>query len=93
MSREGKLKTMTGTPMYMSPEVITGKIPGQQGYYRALAGMSERSSRSFDDAVALLPASSRKDLRSPEMRRLMAVPRGSFESRLRKFVQAAAQRA
>ncbi|KAI9775986.1 MAG: Suppressor of Sensor Kinase (SLN1) [Geoglossum umbratile] len=31
MSRGGKLKTMTGTPMYMSPEVITGKIPGQQG--------------------------------------------------------------
>jgi hypothetical protein len=69
------------------------KIPGQQGYYRALAGMMERSSRAFEDAVAVLPASSRKDLRSPEMRRLMAVPRGSFESRLRKFVQAAAQRA
>jgi hypothetical protein len=62
------------------------KIPGQQGYYRALAGMAERSSRAFEDAVALLPAASRKDLRSPETRRLMAVPRGSFESRLRKFV-------
>ena len=62
------------------------KIPGQQGYYRALAGMSEQSIRAFDDAVALLPAASRKDLRSPETRRLMAVPRGSFESRMRKFV-------
>jgi len=65
------------------------KIPGQQGYFRALAGMSERSSRAFEDAVALLPAASRKDLRSPEVRKLMAVPRGSFESRLSKFVGAA----
>lgn len=64
------------------------KIPGQQGYYRALAGMAEGSSRAFEDAVALLPSSSRKDLRSPETRRLMAVPQSSFESRLRKFVQA-----
>ena len=63
------------------------KIPGQQGYFRALAGMAEQSIRAFDDAVALLPAASRKDLRSPETRRLMAVPRGSFESRMGKFVQ------
>ena len=67
------------------------KIPGQQGYYRALAGMAEQSIRAFDDAVALLPAASRKDLKSPEMRRLMAVPRGSFESRMSKFVQASAR--
>jgi hypothetical protein len=66
------------------------KIPGQQGYFRALAGMSGQSTRAFEDAVALLPSASRKDLRSPETRRLMAVPRGSFESRLRKFVHAAA---
>ena len=62
------------------------KLPGQQGYYRALAGMAERSARAFEDAVALLPAASRKDLRSPETRRLMAVPRGSFESRMGKCV-------
>lgn len=62
------------------------KLAGQQGYYRALAGMAEQSIRAFDDAVALLPAASRKDLRSPETRRLMAVPRGSFESRMSKFV-------
>ena len=62
------------------------KIPGQQGYYRALAGMAEQSIRAFDDAVALLPSASRKDLRCAETRRLMAVPRGSFESRMRKFV-------
>ena len=64
------------------------KLPGQQGYYRALAGMVERSTRAFDDAVALLPSSSRKDLRLPETRQLMAVPRSSFESRMSKFVQA-----
>ena len=63
------------------------KLPGQQGYYRALAGMAEQSIRAFDDAVAMLPSSSRKDLRSPETRRLMAVPRGSFESRMGKFVR------
>jgi hypothetical protein len=65
------------------------KIPGQQGYYRALAGFAERAPRAFEDAAALLPSSSRKDLRSPEVRRLMAVPRASFESRLRKVVQGA----
>ena len=64
------------------------KIPGQQGYFRALAGMNEQSSRAFEDAVALMPAASRKDLRSTDTRRFMAVPRGSFESRLRKFVSA-----
>jgi hypothetical protein len=54
--------------------------------------MAERSSRAFEAAVALLPSSSRKDLQSPETRRLMAIPQSSFESRLRKFVQAAARR-
>ena len=65
------------------------KIPGQQGYYRALAGFADKSSRAFEDAVDQLPTSSKKDLRSPETRRLMAVPKASFESRLRKVVQAA----
>ena len=68
------------------------KIPGQQGYFRALAGMAEQSIRAFDDAVALLPSASRKDLRSPETRQLMAVLRGSFESRMSKFVQAIGKR-
>lgn len=62
------------------------KLPGQQGYYRALAGMAEQSISVFDEAVALLPSASRKDLRSAETRRLMAVPRSSFESRMSKFV-------
>jgi hypothetical protein len=62
------------------------KIPGQQGYFRALAGMNEHSNRAFEDAVALLPTASRKDLHSPETRKLMAVPRSSFESRLSKAV-------
>ena len=65
------------------------KIPGQQGYYRALAGFADRSLKAFEEAANLMPSSSRKDLRSPEMRRLMAVPRASFESRLKKVVQAA----
>ena len=31
MTRQGKLKTMTGTPMYMSPELIKGQTEGRQG--------------------------------------------------------------
>ncbi|KAI9844423.1 MAG: Suppressor of Sensor Kinase (SLN1) [Sclerophora amabilis] len=30
-TRDGKLKSMTGTPMYMSPEVIKGHIDGRHG--------------------------------------------------------------
>ena len=67
------------------------KLPGQQGYYRALAGMAEQSTRAFEDAVALLPTATRRDLRSPETRQLMAVPRGSFESRMGKLVHSAAR--
>ncbi|KAI9674701.1 MAG: Suppressor of Sensor Kinase (SLN1) [Caeruleum heppii] len=31
VSRQGKVKSMTGTPMYMSPEVIKGQNEGRQG--------------------------------------------------------------
>lgn len=63
------------------------KVPGQQGYYRALAGFQERAPQVFEAAAAKMPAASRKELRQPEMRQLLAVPRASFEARARKVVQ------
>jgi hypothetical protein len=65
------------------------KIPGQAGYHRALAGFAGAGSREFEAAVALAPASTRKDLREPEMRKQLAVPRASFESARRKQVESA----
>ena len=63
------------------------KIPGQLGYYRALAGFAAASQRTFDAVAQLLPAASRKDLREADMRKQLAVPRASFESAKRKQVE------
>ncbi len=60
------------------------KIPGQQGYYRALAGMAEALGGSLDQVAKRLPAAQRQVLKDAETRRLMAVRQGSFESSLRK---------
>lgn len=56
------------------------KVPGQMGYYRAIAGFREASTRVFDDSVARMPASSQKILKEPELRQKIAVARRSFES-------------
>ncbi|MFN7922629.1 MAG: hypothetical protein U0Q16_21170 [Bryobacteraceae bacterium] len=63
------------------------KVANQAGYYRAIAGM-QSAGREFERAVELLPNSTRRELRDPEMRRLTAVPRRSFESALVKKVVA-----
>lgn len=63
------------------------KIPNQAGYYRAIAGF-QAAGKEFERAAEMLPNSSRKDLRDPEMRRLTAVPARSFESALAKKVAA-----
>lgn len=62
------------------------KVQGQSGYYRAIAGFTTASARNFDAAQQHLPNATRKDLRDPELRRLVAIPRVSFESSLRKKV-------
>jgi hypothetical protein len=66
--------------------LVTGcqKLKGQQGYYRAIAGMHTASSGAFDRAAARMPSATQRLLRSAEMRKLIDVPRVSFESMMRK---------
>lgn len=63
------------------------KVPGQSGYFRAIAGFREASSRVFDDSVARMPTSSQKLLKEPEMQKRLAVQRRSFESTYCKRVE------
>lgn len=60
------------------------KVPGQQGYYRAISGMLSASSSTFERAAAGMPSASQRLLRSAEMRKMVDVPRVSFESMMRK---------
>ncbi len=66
--------------------LVTGcrKIEGQQGYYRAIAGMQTAGRREFEQAVAGMSNSARKLIRDPEMRKKIDLPRASFESMMRK---------
>lgn len=63
------------------------KVPNQHGYYRAIAGFREASTRAFDDAVNRMPTGSQKLLKEPEMRQKLAVQRRSFESTYIKRVE------
>lgn len=56
------------------------KVPGQAGYYRAIAGFREGSNRVFDDSVGRMASSAQKLLKEPEMQKKLAVGRRSFES-------------
>jgi hypothetical protein len=60
------------------------KVPGQSGYYRALAGLDSATPGGlFDGELAdACPAAVRRGLREADLRRLVAVPRVSFESGL-----------
>lgn len=60
------------------------KVPGQQGYYRAIAGMQTASSKMFEEAANLMPNAAKKELRDHDLRRAVAIPRASFESSLKK---------
>jgi hypothetical protein len=64
------------------------KVPGQQGYYRAIAGMAAASPGAFDRAVARMRNSVQRQIRSAELRKLVDVPRVSFESMMRKRARA-----
>jgi hypothetical protein len=70
------------------------KLAGQQGYYRALAGFSRAHARGLDDPdlAQHYAASTRRLLRSSELRQKVAVPRGSFESQLGKRTRAVLSR-
>ncbi len=65
------------------------KVQGQQGYYRAIAGMRAASSGAFDRAAARMPNAAQRMLRAAELRKLIDVPRVSFESMMRKRARAA----
>lgn len=71
--------------------LVTGckKVPNQQGYYRAIAGFRERAPREFAMASEEIPNSAQKLMRDGRFRQLIAVPRGSFESMMKKQVLAA----
>jgi len=65
------------------------KVQGQQGYYRAIAGMRAASQGAFDRAASRMPNATQRLLRDAEMRKLIDVPRVSFESMMRKRARAA----
>jgi hypothetical protein len=65
------------------------KIQGQQGYYRAIAGMRAASSGDFECAAARMPNAAQRLLRGSELRKLIDVPRVSFESMMRKRARTA----
>jgi hypothetical protein len=60
------------------------KVQGQQGYYRAIAGMRTASSSAFERAAERMPNAAQRLLRDAELRKLIDVPRVSFESMMRK---------
>lgn len=63
------------------------KVPNQLGYYRAIAGFKEASTRTFDQCAQQMPTSTQKLLKEPEMRQKTAVARRSFESTYIKRVE------
>lgn len=71
--------------------LVTGcrKVQGQQGYYRAIAGMRAASSGAFDRAAAHMPNAAQRLLRAGELRKLIDVPRVSFDSMMRKRARTA----
>jgi hypothetical protein len=71
--------------------LITGceKVQGQQGYYRGIAGMREALAGAFERVASRMPNSVQRMLRAPEMRKLIDVPRVSFESMMRKRTRVA----
>jgi hypothetical protein len=65
------------------------KIQGQQGYYRAIAGMRAASPGAFERAVTHMPNAAQRLFRGAELRKLIDVPRVSFESMMRKRARTA----
>jgi hypothetical protein len=71
--------------------LVTGcqKVQGQQGYYRAIAGMRAASPGAFDRAAGRMPNAAQRLLRDAGLRKLIDVPRVSFESMMRKRARTA----
>jgi hypothetical protein len=66
------------------------KVAGQESYYRALAGFDAAHAGGIQsrELAAHLPASVRRALAEPELRRKAGVPRASFERSLAKRTRA-----
>ncbi|GAB4421286.1 MAG: hypothetical protein OHK0021_24990 [Bryobacter sp.] len=74
----------------LASALVTGarKLAGQRGYYRALAGMrTELGEAGMTKILKLAPNSVRKEYEGAELRKLVAVPRESFESSLKKMLR------
>lgn len=71
--------------------LVTGcqKVQGQQGYYRAIAGMRSASAAAFERTSAHMPNSVQRLLREAAIRKLIDVSRVSFESMMRKRARTA----
>jgi hypothetical protein len=65
------------------------KVPNQQGYFRAIAGIQEAGEGQFQRLTSHCANSTQKLLRDPKLRQRIAVPRVSFESALKKRIQQA----
>lgn len=78
-------------------EVVAGivegcrRVRGQAGYYRALAGFERVFPRGLEnpDLAQHWTTSTRKELASPELKKLVAVKRESFEASVAKRVRSA----
>jgi hypothetical protein len=64
------------------------RIEGQLGYYRALAAFERELPGGLARLAPLLPSAQRRELKSPELRKRLAVSRVSFESSYRKRTRA-----
>ena len=60
------------------------KIPGQQGYFRAIAGLLEGLTGKTEDLLKTMPTSARHLLKESSIRQLITVRKESFESSYRK---------
>lgn len=64
------------------------KIPGQHGYFRAIAGIYEGFQGRIDDLLKSIPVSARHQCREAAIRQAIATRRESFESSYRKRTRA-----
>jgi hypothetical protein len=64
------------------------KIPGQRGYYRAICGMREALGSRMEPLARQVGKTGRDDWKNAETRKLVSVPRVSFESMMRKLLAA-----
>jgi hypothetical protein len=71
--------------------LVTGchKVQGQQGYYRAIAGMRAAGGGAFERAASRMSNAAQRLLRAAELRKLIDISRASFESMMRKRARAA----